>query len=260
MSVSEGVPEYTPPAPTTGQVVRSLLFTVWLYGLIAVVGIGGLPLLLGPQRWVFAMTRLWARLVVWGLEVIAGVRMEVRGLEHRPTGPCLIGAKHQGMFDTIAPLLFLENPCFVLKQELMRIPVYGWFAAKAGHIAIDRAAHAKALRGLVHAARDRLGEGRPIIIYPEGTRRAPDDPPAYKPGVAALYRDLDVGCTPMATNSGVCWPAHGFLRRPGVIVFEFLPPIPPGLKRATFMAMLEDAVEDASTRLVAEARGVAARP
>ena len=237
-----------------------MIFTAWLYGLVAVVGICGLPLLLGPRRWVLQMMRLWAWLVTWGLRVIMGVRMEVRGLEHRPAGGALIAAKHQGMYDTIAPLLFLDDLCFVLKKELTKIPIYGWFTAKAGNIPIDRAGGAAALRALVHSARDRLADGRPILIFPEGTRRAVDAPPDYKPGVAAIYRELGVPCTPVATNSGVSWPAHGYLRRPGTIVFEFLPAIPARLKRATFMALLEDTVEEASARLVAEARRQGSRP
>jgi 1-acyl-sn-glycerol-3-phosphate acyltransferase len=104
---------------------------------------------------------------------------------------------------------------------------------------------------MVHDAQDAFAEGRQILIFPEGTRKAPGDPPDYKPGVAGLYRELNIPCTPLATNSGVVWPAHGFLRYPGTAVFEVLPPIRAGLKRATFMALLEDAVEEASARLLA---------
>jgi 1-acyl-sn-glycerol-3-phosphate acyltransferase len=232
--------------------LRSLLFVAWFYLVSAVLAIGYSVLLIMPRQAMLEGLRIWARLVNWGLKVFAGVRIELRGREHMPTGKALIAAKHQGMFDTIGPFSFLPDACIVLKQELLAIPFYGWEARRAGMIPIDRQAHAKALKSLMRAAREAVKEPRQIVIFPEGTRKDPGDPPDYKPGVAALYRDLDLPCTPMATNSGVHWPAHGFLRRPGTIVFEFLPAIPPGLKRDAFMTELQDRIETASNRLLAE--------
>ncbi len=238
-----------PAGPLT--TVRSLAFVAWMYGLLVVMGLVCAPLLLGPRSWVLPPIHLWRRLVLGGLRVLCGVRIEVRGAEHAPRGPALVAAKHQSMLDTIAPLTLMADPAYVLKQELMRLPVYAWYVRKADMIPIDREANAKTLRALIAAARVKLAAGRPVVIFPEGTRQEPGAAPDYKPGVAALYRDLDVPCTPMATNSGRCWPAHGFVRRPGVAVFEFLPPIPRGLKRAEFMARLETAIETASNRLLA---------
>jgi 1-acyl-sn-glycerol-3-phosphate acyltransferase len=232
--------------------LRSLLFVAWFYAITIPLAIGYSVTLLMPRSAIMEGMRLWARLVNWGLKTFAGVRIELRGREHMPTGQALIAAKHQGMFDTIGPFSFLPDACFVLKRELLAIPFYGWHAQKAGMIPLDREGSSKALKDLMRAARDRLKEPRQIIIFPEGTRQEPGAPPDYKPGVAALYRDLGLPCTPMATNSGVHWPAHGFLRRPGTIVFEFLPPIPPGLKRDEFMAQLQDRIETASNRLLAE--------
>lgn len=231
-------------------VLRSLAFTLWLYLSMVIYAIGLSPALLAPHRHAIGVIRLWARFVLFGLRWIAGVRVEVRGLEHRPTGPALIAAKHQGMLDVVAPFVFLDDPCFVLKKELMPLPFFGWFAWKTRMIAVDRSAHSKALKAMVRQARDRHAEGRQILIFPEGTRQAPGAAPDYKPGIAALYRDLDSPCWPLATNSGVHWPARGFIRRPGLVVFEFLPPIPAGLKRAEFMAELETRLEAASTALL----------
>ncbi len=132
----------------------------------------------------------------------------------------------------------------------MPLPFFGWFAWKTKMIAVDRAAHAKALKAMVRQTRARLAEGRQILIFPEGTRTTPGEPADYKPGVAAIYRDVDAPCWPVATNSGVHWPAHGFKRYPGTVVFEFLPPIPAGLKRVEFMKQLESRIEDASTALL----------
>ena len=231
-------------------VLRSLAFTLWLYLSMVIYAVGLSPALLMPHRYAMGVIKLWSRFVLFGLRWIAGVRVEVRGLEHRPTGSALIAGKHQGMLDVVAPFAMLDDPCFVLKKELMPLPFFGWFAWKTRMIAVDRSAHSKALKGMVRQARDRHAEGRQILIFPEGTRQAPGATPDYKPGIAALYRDLDSPCWPLATNSGVHWPAHGFIRRPGLVVFEFLPPIPAGLKRAEFMAELETRLEAASTALL----------
>jgi 1-acyl-sn-glycerol-3-phosphate acyltransferase len=240
------------PPPSGWIIVRSLVFTVWLYGLILAVGLSAVPLLLGPRPWVMSLIRLWVRLVLWGARTIMGIRVEYRGLEHLPPGSALVACKHLSMLDTIAPFQFLADPCFVLKRELIRLPVYGWFVAKTNMIPVNRGGGSQAVRDLSAAALDRLRETRQLLIFPEGTRKAPGAEPQYKSGVAALYRDLNLPCTPMATNSGLFWPAHGFIRRPGVAVFEFLEPIPPGLKRADFMRRLESRIETASNRLLAE--------
>ena len=232
-------------------ILRSLLFTVWLYLSMPLFAVGLSPALLMPHRQAMGVIKLWARFVLFGLRWIAGVRVEFRGLEHRPTGPALVAPKHQGMLDVVAPFAILDDPCFVLKKELMPLPFFGWFAWKTRMIPVDRAAHARALKDMVRHARDRIAQGRQIVIFPEGTRTAPGAEPDYKPGVAAIYRDLEVACWPVATNSGVHWPAHGFRRYPGTVVFEFLEPIPAGLKRAEFMTRLENSVETASTALLA---------
>ncbi|MFN7533586.1 MAG: lysophospholipid acyltransferase family protein [Brevundimonas sp.] len=230
--------------------LRSLVFVLWLYLSMALFAVGLSPALLGPHAMAMGVVRGWARFVLFGLRRIAGVRVELRGLEHRPAGAALVAAKHQGMLDVVALLAVLPDACFVLKKELMPVPFFGWFAWKTRMIAVDRSGHAKALKGMAQQARARLAEARQIVIFPEGTRTAPGQPGDYKPGVAAIYRDLDGPCWPVATNSGVCWPAHGVRRTPGVVVFEFLPPIPTGLKRAEFMARLEADIEAASTRLL----------
>lgn len=229
--------------------LRSLLFVVWLYLSMAVFAIGLSPTLLLPYRVAMTVIRFWARFVLFGLRWIAGVKVEFRGLEHRPTGAALMAGKHQSMLDVIAPFAILPDNCFIMKKELMPLPFFGWFAWKTRMIAVDRSAHAKALKDMVKQARARHAEGRQILIFPEGTRAEVGAAPDYKPGIAALYRDLDVPCTPIATNSGQHWPAHGFRRHPGTVVYEFLPPVPAGLKRAEFMAQLEETLERASNAL-----------
>ncbi|MBC1183412.1 1-acyl-sn-glycerol-3-phosphate acyltransferase [Brevundimonas sp. WCHBH090558] len=230
--------------------LRSLIFTAWLYLSMPIIAIGLSPVLLLPHRYVQGVCKLWAKIVLFGLRWIAGVKVEVRGLEHAPSGAALIASKHQGMLDIVALLAVLPDACFVMKKELMPLPFFGWFAWKSKMIAVDRAGHAKALKDMTRQARDRLSEGRQIVIFPEGTRNDPGVPGDYKPGVAAIYRDLEGPCWPVATNSGVHWPAHGFRRYPGTVVFEFLEPIPAQLKRGAMMALLESRIETASLALL----------
>jgi len=230
--------------------LRSLLFTAWLYLSMVAYAVGLSPALLMPHRYAQGVAKLWAKCVLFGLRWIAGVKVEFRGLEHAPSGAALIASKHQGMLDIIALLAVMPDACFVMKKELMPLPFFGWFAWKTKMIAVDRAGHARALKDMTRQARERLSEGRQIVIFPEGTRNAPGVPGDYKPGVAAIYRDLEGPCWPVATNSGSHWPAHGFRRYPGRVVFEFLEPIPAGMKRGPMMALLESRIETASNALL----------
>ena len=232
--------------------IRSLLFMLWLYGTMAFFGILCSPLLLFPIPAAMAVIRWWAGSVLFGARWIVGVRVEFRGLEHRPDGPALIAGKHLSMLDTIAPFVVLKRPAYVLKHSLIYLPFLGWYALRTKMVAIRREDAAKALKLMVSACRARLNEGRQILIFPEGTRSDVGDDPVYKPGVAALYRDLEVPCHLLATNSGQFWPGHGIDRTPGTVVFEFLPPLPAGLKRGELMAQMKEKLETASNALVAE--------
>ena len=234
------------------MVLRSVVYGVWLIGLMLVQGLICLPLLLGPRTGPLGAIRVWTRLQLWGLRHIAGVRVEFRGLQHRPAGSALVASKHQGELDGFAPFAVLPDPCYVLKRELMRLPVLGWYAKASGMIPIDRGGGSATVRALSDNAAGQLKTPRQIVIFPEGTRKLPGAPPDYKSGVAALYRDLGLPCTPVATNSGLHWPARGLVMRPGVVVYEFLEPIPPGLKRAEFMRLLETRIETASNALLEE--------
>jgi 1-acyl-sn-glycerol-3-phosphate acyltransferase len=229
--------------------LRSLLFVALFYLWTAVVSVGCTPFLLGPSRWTLGMFHFWGRGIVVLLR-ICGIRVEVRGREHIPTGPALVAPKHQCMFDVFAQFTWLPASVFVMKKELTWIPWFGWYAAKVGTIDVDRGAGASALKKMVGEAKTLFAKGRQVVIFPEGHRGEPGVAGDYKPGVAALYRELDVPVIPVATNSGVHWPAHGFIRRPGTIVFEYLEPIPPGLKRAEFMRLLQERIETASNRLL----------
>ncbi len=233
--------------------LRSLAFHVAFYLVTALFMIAGLPLFALPRRWCIAVWKVHGRAVLMLLRVLGGVRSEIRGLHHVPHGACLIASKHQSAWDTIAPGPFLQDCALVLKQELLAIPLYGWYARKMEMIPIRRDAAMAALRAMVREARARVVQGRQIIIFPEGTRRMPGAPPAYKPGVIRLYEALDVPCVPVAVNSGLFWPRRAWRLHPGTVVMEFLEPIPPGLSRNEFRGRLEAAIETATARLVDEA-------
>jgi len=223
----------------------------------------GLWFLFTPRAWAVAALKVWSQASQWWLQAIVGTRVEVRGREHLPAGAALVAGKHQSMWETFALFPLLHDPAIVLKRELTWIPLFGWFAWKFGMIPVDRAARGMALKSLLRRAEAAVADNRQILVFPEGTRRAPDAAPDYKPGATALYLKLKVPCVPFALNSGLFWPRRKFLRRPGTIVVEFLPAIPPGLDRREFERRLVEAIEPATARLVAEARqdiGVAHQP
>lgn len=231
--------------------LRSFSFNLAFYLMSAVINIGATPLFLAPRLWTVRAMRQWSRLSLWLLRVIAGTHYEIRG--QIPTGGVLIASKHQSMWDTIVMTAILNDPAMVLKRELLWVPYYGWYSMKTRMIAIDRGAGASAIRRLIAQGKAAIADKRPIVIFPEGHRMSPGEAPDYKPGVAALYRQLGVTCVPVAVNSGIYWARRGFLRHPGTIIIEFLDPIPAGLDRAAFMAQLQGAIEPATARLLAEA-------
>ena len=225
---------------------RSLLFLVWFAALSTILSLIFWPVLLLPRGATIWLSRTWARAILWGLKVFAGIGFEIRGTA--PRGPVLVASKHMSMWDTLALYLVLDRPGIVLKRELLFVPFFGWFVWKAAAIPIDRSARASALRKMSQAAKQVLDEGRPVLIFPEGTRKKPGAPPDYKPGVAGLYGMLEVPCVPVALNSGVYWTS--FLKHPGTITLEFLEVIPPGLKRGEFMTLLQSRIETASAALL----------
>ena len=229
---------------------RSILFAFLFYAWSLLMCVLFLPSLVLPRAVVEFGFKLWARGVIWLLAVCCGIRVEVRGREHVPTGRALVAAKHQCMFDVFAQFVVLPDSCFVMRKELMLIPFFGWYAWKQRMVVIDRDGGGVALRKMVRDGQDRLAEDRQLLIFPEGHRGEPGVAGDYQPGVAGLYRDLGLPAHLVATNSGVHWPAHGILRRPGTIVFEYLEPLPAGMKRADFMRQMQERIEAASNALL----------
>lgn len=234
-------------------VIRSIVFNMLFYLTLLVLMIFGAPTMLAGRRGVLALARLWGVVSVWLLDKICGMKVEYRGVENIPPGAVLLAAKHQSFLETFALLRYAPDFAIVLKRQLTYIPFFGLYLIVSKQIAIDRARGRQALQQIEDAAKPVLAAGRQIFIYPEGTRRPPGAPPRYKQGVTALYSTNAVPCLPVALNTGLFWRRRGFLRRPGVAVIEYLPPIPPGLSREAFAARLQADIEGACDRLNAEA-------
>ncbi len=234
-------------------VIRSVLFTgffIVFTGLsLAVMA----TMTLVPRPGLHCVVYGWSRTLCWVLKHFIGLDFEVRGRQFICDKPAIYAAKHQSAWDTFIYFMVFKNPSYVLKKELHRIPFWGMAANKYGAISVDRSGGASALKQLISDTKDRLQRGYDVVIFPEGTRSMPGRRQPYHPGIAAMYGAADVPVIPVAVNSGLFWGRRSLIKRPGVIILEFLPPIEPGLKRREFMTQLETAVESATDRLVAEA-------
>ena len=234
-------------------VIRSVIFNILFYAAFIILMIIGLPFLLTSFRLSMMVVRAWARVSVWLLSAVCGTRVEFRNVHLIPQGASILAIKHQSFLETFALILVLEDFTYVLKKELTTIPFFGWYLKATQQIGIDRGKKGNTMGSLMRAVREKLAAGRQIVIFPEGTRRLVGAPPAYKPGVAILCTAVDVPCTPVALNSGLFWPRRSFVRRPGTVVIEFLPPLKPGLDKRHFMTAIENAIEPATNALVARA-------
>jgi len=234
--------------------LRSIAFNVLFYVNTLVYLIGGLPTFFMPYRAIIAVAKAWGRANLILLRVVAGIDYEIRGREKLPKGPLIVASKHQSAWETFALLPLLENPVFILKHELQWIPVFGWLTIKGRMVPVHRGLGAQALADMVERARIELADNRQLIIFPEGTRRPAGAEPRYKVGVMHLYAAEGVPCVPIALNSGLFWPRRSLRRIPGTVIAEILDPIPPGMDKDAFFARLQNDIETATARLIAEGR------
>jgi 1-acyl-sn-glycerol-3-phosphate acyltransferase len=236
--------------------IRSLIFNALFYLNTLVWLLIGLPMFFLPYRGTIWVAKSWGRISVVLLRV-AGIKFELRGAEKIPAGALIVASKHQSAWETFALLPLFDNPVFILKRELEWIPFFGWLLIKGRMVPVNRRAGTQALVEMTERARIELGRVRQLIIFPEGTRRPAGAEPRYKYGVAHLYAAAGVPCLPVALNSGVFWPRRrSLMLKPGTVVVEILDPIMPGLDKDVFFRRLQDAIEPASARLIAEANKV----
>lgn len=238
--------------------LRAVLFNILFYGLTAAACVLLLPFILMPRKAVLWIIRVYTG-AVYGLEkYVLGLDYEVRGRENLPrSGAYLVAAKHQSAYETMKLHRLFADPSVILKQELLRIPLWGRFVERLDVIAIDRKNGEEAMTSIIEGAQRMVTQGRPVIIFPQGTRvhvgtSSADKP--YKAGIVKMRAATNLPVIPMALNSGLFWPRNGFIKRPGKVVFEFLPPVPEALDDKAALADIESRVESASALLMAESR------
>ena len=240
-------------------IVRSVVFNVLFYLNTMIYLVIALPTFFLPYRAIIAVARAWGRTNLVLLRVVAGITCEVRGADKIPRGPVIVAAKHQSAWETFALLPLFDNPVFIVKRELQWIPIFGWLMIKGRMVPVDRSAGSQAIPAMTERARAELAQGRQLIIFPEGTRRPAGAEPRYKFGVAHLYAAEGVPCVPVALNSGLFWPRRSIRRLPGTVVVEILDPIAPGLDKDAFFKRLQDDIETATARLIAQAKAKGGR-
>lgn len=231
--------------------IRSTLFAVAFYGATAVMSVLYLPLMALPRPVFRRLCFAWARMMVAMVKAVLGIRYELRGVENLPDGPAIYASKHQSAWDVLIFNIIVPECAYVLKRELYKIPLWGWYVRRIGSVGVDRAAGARALKDMVAQTVALLDQGRSIVVFPQGTRTPVGERRPYLPGAAALYLGTDCPVIPVALNSGVFWPRRKFRKTPGVITVEFLPPIEAGLDRRAFLKRLEADIEGATRRLEA---------
>lgn len=233
--------------------LRSFIFNIVCYGTLTVGCIFNSAVgVFSPKATIKIWNYGFIPFLIWSLKHLAGIEIEIRGQQYLQQENVIYAGKHQSAMETYCLSNYIKKCSFVLKKELTYIPIFGWAQYFYGMIPVDRSAGSAAMKNMLRAARKRLDDNRPLIIFPEGTRRKPGQEPAYKPGVALLYQNLGLPVIPLAINTGFFWEKSSFMRYPGKVIFEFMEPIAPGLDKKTFMHELEQRIESKCNELNAE--------
>ncbi|MBS3648001.1 1-acyl-sn-glycerol-3-phosphate acyltransferase [Pseudaminobacter sp. 19-2017] len=241
--------------------LRSLIFNSVFYLNLIVQMILWAPLFfLMPRKKAWFVPKFWARSSLWLYDKLTGTKHDISGLENLPEGSFILAPKHQSFWDAFAFFPFLRDPLYILKRELTWIPFFGWYIMKMRLIPVDRGSRSKALKKVVVDTKREMAHDRQLIIYPEGTRRAPGDEPLYKYGIVELYSQLGLPVVPVAHVAGLYWPRRKFLRYPGTIKARFLPPIPAGLGKEEFMRRLIAETEAGCDALLIDAAKTPGHP
>jgi 1-acyl-sn-glycerol-3-phosphate acyltransferase len=234
--------------------IRSVIFNILFILNNMLWFIFAVPTLLIPQkRFMSAVLHRWCRSNLWIHRVICNVTTEFRGRENIPSGGFMVASKHQSAWETFGLTAEFPDPRYIIKRELMWIPMFGLYLSHSGQVPINRGDRIKAIHAMNEAARVAVVDGAQLIIFPEGTRRPYDAEPHYKMGVAHLYETMGVPVLPVALNAGVVWPRQKFMKYPGKIIVEFLPVIPAGLSKEEFFQRMKEAIETSTQRIVKEA-------
>ena len=228
------------------QKLLSIIFLLLFYFWTVFLGLICIPFLTFHYSIVLTLGHVWIHGVFFLLRVIVGIKHKVVGSHLVPNGPVIFAVKHQSEWDTLAVNLLIKSPAIILKKELLKIPLFGWYLKRSGHIAIDRRGGSKTLKSMLLQSSISIKSARSIVIFPEGTRTRPGEKGVYHPGIIALYEKEGLSVVPIALNSGLFWTRNPLVKNRGIITFQFLPAISPGLDRKKFIEDLENSVEHAS--------------
>ena len=226
--------------------LRSLLFNIFLYAGIVVVFFIALPTLFMPTKVALLFGKFLGHYVVFVVRIFLNTKVEFKGIENIPkTEKYFVACAHQSMFETFALQSVLDYPVFILKKELLKIPLFGLYLKKIKSIEIIRDTTTKDnLNFFDKVAATIKNEGRPLLIFPQGTRVKIDERVPFKKGVGRIYEVLNISCLPIALNSGKVWPKKGIIKYSGKITISLLKPIKPGLNRDEFIKSLEKKIYD----------------
>lgn len=234
------------------SLIRSLAFNVAFFSWALIAAVLFSPLFIISTRAAQIAGRPWALVSLLLARFLCGIKYEIRGKENILKTPAIYASKHQSAWDTLIFLTIFPRVAYVLKKELLRLPLWGWYLWRMKMIAIDRSAGASSLKQLLKDSKAELNKNRSITIFPEGTRTKPYSTPDYQAGVTAMYSSLNVSVVPVALNSGVYWGKNAFSKKSGTIIIEFLPPIPVGLSKKEFAERLQNEIETSTNKLLKE--------
>ncbi len=234
--------------------IRSTLANIFVYGcLLFGCIVSSLMGLISRKSTIYFWNYFMIPVTMFFLRIFAGLKIEIRGKEHLKQEGVIYASKHESALETYCMSMFIKKAVFILKKELTYIPIFGWAQHFYGMIPVNRAAGGSAMKGMMKEAKDRMNKGRPIIIFPEGTRCKPGTTKGYKPGLLFIAEQLDAPVIPVALNTGLFWAKNSFLRYPGTAVIEFMEPMKAGNDKKAFMAELESKIESKCVELNQEA-------
>ena len=234
------------------QFLKSLIFNIFLYlGLIAIF-ILAIPTLFLPEKFTLFFGRFSAKYIIFLLKIILNTKVEFHGLDNlKKVEHYFVASAHQSMFETFALQIPLDSPIFILKKELLKIPLFGWYLKKIGSIDIVRETITKENLDFFDKIKSKIKKNkRPLLIFPQGTRVRFNEQPPFKKGVGRIYNSLNLPCIPVALNTGKVWPKNSFMMYPGNIDISFLEPIMPGKDKINFVKEIEDKIYSEIKRFI----------
>ena len=232
------------------MLIRSIIFYFFIFLWTIFMGVICLPYLIFPSVYLRKPVNIWIIGIFKLLGLICHISYEIKGVDKIPKKAVIIASKHQSAFETLAFFLHIKNSIFIHKKQLFWIPIFGQYLQKVNMISINRSEGTKAMRTMLKQAKQKIINGNSIVIFPEGTRKKPGDPPDYKTGIAGIYKETETEILPVALNSGYCWPKHSFVKRPGHIIIQFLDIIPAKLDRSEVLKKIQSVIEEETNNLI----------